>query len=255
MDEEEIEDHGDATTEDSARIIPDIESLDFNSYLIGVLRQLVGVDLLREQEVYYLPQPGEEPVRKVHRRKPTVDKSSLSKTSSQISASELGTVLVSPRTSNGSIFSPASSRAPASFAGSTEMSPHKLKVSEEEDSSSESSLSEDESDEASKPKQARPSLEDNGVTHKEPALTHSTQGGLLTARRSKRFNGAATYKPEPDADEESTDNEPETPRTRRKTAAKRGIKRSRASDAKAPGQEDSENRKTKKLRTEASGST
>lgn len=245
MDEEEIEDHGDATTEDSSRMIPDIESLDFNSYLIGVLRQLVGVDLLREQEVYYLPQPGEKPIRKVQHRKHAVDKSGSSKLSTQVSGSELGTVMVSPRTSNGSIFSPTSSRAPASFAGSTEVSPFKAKASEKEDSSSDLSLSEDESDEEEdgrKPKRAR-------------ASPPTTQGSPLTARRSQRLNNdATTYKPERDAEEESTDDQLDTPKTRRKLAAQRGIKRARASDAK-PGEEDPESRKAKKSRSEANGST
>ncbi|EIW80700.1 hypothetical protein CONPUDRAFT_82804 [Coniophora puteana RWD-64-598 SS2] len=61
MDEEEIEDHGPATYEDYRQLLGNIELLDcFSSDLIGVLRQLVGVDLLRENEVFYLVQPGEE---------------------------------------------------------------------------------------------------------------------------------------------------------------------------------------------------
>ncbi|KAA1470569.1 hypothetical protein DENSPDRAFT_707215 [Dentipellis sp. KUC8613] len=73
MASQEIVDHGFATFDDHGRMIPDIESLDFNSYLIGVLRQLVGVDLLREQEVFYLPNPGEQ-VSKKSGNKATVDK-------------------------------------------------------------------------------------------------------------------------------------------------------------------------------------
>jgi hypothetical protein len=55
MDKEQIEDHGDATVADSKRMIDNIEALNFTSSLIGILRQLVGVDLLRENEVFYLP--------------------------------------------------------------------------------------------------------------------------------------------------------------------------------------------------------
>ncbi|TFY70419.1 hypothetical protein EVG20_g2580 [Dentipellis fragilis] len=73
MSSQEIVDHGFATFDDHGRMIPDIESLDFNSYLIGVLRQLVGVDLLREQEVFYLPNPGER-VSKKPGNKPALDK-------------------------------------------------------------------------------------------------------------------------------------------------------------------------------------
>ena len=51
------------------KVIKDIESLDFDSHLIGILRHLVGLDILREQEVFYLPQPGEEVVRMTSPRK------------------------------------------------------------------------------------------------------------------------------------------------------------------------------------------
>ncbi|KAJ8696921.1 hypothetical protein PTI98_006742 [Pleurotus ostreatus] len=60
MDEEEIVDHGDATIEDSKHMVAVSETADdFSLDLIGILRQLVGVDLLREHEVYYLPSPAE----------------------------------------------------------------------------------------------------------------------------------------------------------------------------------------------------
>lgn len=77
MKDEEIEDHGDATVEDSNRMIKDIESLNFHSDLIGILRQLVGLDILREQEVFYLPQPGEEVPRKNSLKKSESEKSAM----------------------------------------------------------------------------------------------------------------------------------------------------------------------------------
>jgi len=61
MEEEEIEDLGDATVEDSLRMVPNIEALNFDPYLVGVLRVLVGVDLLREHDIFWLPEPGEVP--------------------------------------------------------------------------------------------------------------------------------------------------------------------------------------------------
>lgn len=73
MKDEEIEDHGFATQDDHARMIADIESLNLNSYLVGILRQLVGVDLLREQEVFYLPNAGESVHKRTKRRKSAVD--------------------------------------------------------------------------------------------------------------------------------------------------------------------------------------
>ena len=59
MKEEHIQDHGNVDSKDLDKLIPYVEHLDLSSYLLGVLRQLVGVDLLRENEVYYLPMPGD----------------------------------------------------------------------------------------------------------------------------------------------------------------------------------------------------
>jgi hypothetical protein len=43
-------------------MLPNVETLDLSPYLIGVLRHLVGVDLLREQqEIFYLPSEDEKP--------------------------------------------------------------------------------------------------------------------------------------------------------------------------------------------------
>lgn len=69
MKEENIEDRGEAKYEDSLRMIQNIDHLDFDQYLIGVLRQLVGLDILREGEVFYLPQHGDNIQRKHWPRK------------------------------------------------------------------------------------------------------------------------------------------------------------------------------------------
>ena len=59
---EDIKDEGFSTHEDHKRMLPNVEALDLNPYLVGVLRQLVGVDLLREQqEIFYLPNEEEKP--------------------------------------------------------------------------------------------------------------------------------------------------------------------------------------------------
>jgi hypothetical protein len=84
MVEEEIEDHGEATYEDSLLAVGDIESLYLDQQVIGVLRQLVGLDILREGEVYYLPQLGEWLPRKQVARK------SISEKSAKIRVSAVG---------------------------------------------------------------------------------------------------------------------------------------------------------------------
>jgi hypothetical protein len=53
MIEEDIRDHGYATEEDRRFMVADIESF-LDSDLIRIVRKLVGVDLLREHEVFYL---------------------------------------------------------------------------------------------------------------------------------------------------------------------------------------------------------
>ncbi|KAG1772139.1 hypothetical protein EDD22DRAFT_947678 [Suillus occidentalis] len=112
MDEEEIQDHGPATYEDYPRLVGNIEALDFNPYLVGILRQLVGVDLIRENEVFFLLQPGEEAQYKKKGRK--------SAAGSKLAASLSQSATTSPQVSVASRRSPVTSlsRPPVSTAGS-----------------------------------------------------------------------------------------------------------------------------------------
>ena len=65
--EEEIVDDGEAIIRGDTPVVGDIETLDFEAYLHWVLRQLVGSEILRENEVFYLPEPGEEIIRNTRR--------------------------------------------------------------------------------------------------------------------------------------------------------------------------------------------
>lgn len=67
MEEEDITDDGLATVRDFERLWDHVEEQNLNPCLIGVIRQLVGLDLLRENEVYYLP--TDEEMRQMERRK------------------------------------------------------------------------------------------------------------------------------------------------------------------------------------------
>jgi hypothetical protein len=58
MREEDIQRHGDATVEDMQTIEGDIEQLAISDEIVSNLKLLVGVDLLRELEIFYLPQPN-----------------------------------------------------------------------------------------------------------------------------------------------------------------------------------------------------
>ncbi|EIN06728.1 hypothetical protein PUNSTDRAFT_145240 [Punctularia strigosozonata HHB-11173 SS5] len=59
MEEEEIEDLGEPEPADQERMVNDIESLDISAYLVHVLRILLGVDMLQEHDIFYVPEPGE----------------------------------------------------------------------------------------------------------------------------------------------------------------------------------------------------
>ncbi|TEB38452.1 hypothetical protein FA13DRAFT_751295 [Coprinellus micaceus] len=63
IEDEEVEDHGDATYEESQRMVEDIETLDLDPYIIKVLKSLVGSEIMQQREVYYLPLSGETVVR------------------------------------------------------------------------------------------------------------------------------------------------------------------------------------------------
>jgi hypothetical protein len=123
MTEELIEDHGDASPEDADRSVNDIASIDgLNPYLVGIMRQLVGLD--RDQEVYYIPPHGQDPVRKPRHHKTPSDKLGLGRVPSYdptIMANANGSS-GSARTSVGSARSPTSSRAPVSATGSVSTS-------------------------------------------------------------------------------------------------------------------------------------
>ena len=67
MKEEEITDDGLATVRDFERLWDHVEEQKLSPYLIGIIRQLVGLDLLRENEIYYLP--TDEEIEQVERQR------------------------------------------------------------------------------------------------------------------------------------------------------------------------------------------
>ncbi|KAL4245015.1 hypothetical protein ABKN59_002805 [Abortiporus biennis] len=122
MAEEDIDDLGDATMADNPYLVPDVESLDFEPYLISVLRQLVRVDYLREQEIFYLPMPGEEvkyrPKKPPRARKSTGEKHTTP-TSPQTSKNSQKKP-ISRAESSSSISSSSSTSSSESLSSSTE---------------------------------------------------------------------------------------------------------------------------------------
>jgi hypothetical protein len=244
MEEEDIHDEGDATTLDHARMVGDIETLDFSSDLVGILRQLVGVDLLRENEIFFLPQPGESYRRKRH------GKSKLY--AARPSSGDFATSLVfqsaasSPREPKPRKISPSPSlvQAPVSVAGSASTSAGSTgwkgrksdRHSPSTPSYSDDEMTMREGDGTSKRRKG-PSAKRNGVASSEempppssdPQSKHAQRH--TKARRSKRLSiDAHAYKPEDEVDEASTDQDGDATKGRRKKTGKRGIKRNRTSE-------------------------
>lgn len=231
MDEEEIVDHGDATVEDSHRMIKDIESLNFHSDLVGILRQLVGLDILREQEVFYLPQPGEEVPRRNSLKKSTSEKTAMVRVPAD-SSSYAG----SPEYSGGYPGSPGSFRAVTSVTGSRSPSISGLRsfLDSEKGSSFAPSDTEHSGGEEPDTKRSRPSPpEETKVMGPPPSIQPK---GKEKAKRS--------HKAKPKADGEVKE-----ARKPRKSTSKRGVKRSRTSEVYNATEEGEPN--SKKLKAHA----
>lgn len=229
MEEEEIEDHGDATLADNARLVPNVEALDFSEYLIGVLRQLVGMDLLREHEIFYLPQEGDNIGLKPKSPTKTKPKAHRESVSSRSTAgiSRIIKLLRSPSKSKprraGSVSTVSSMvRGSLSTAGSASVA---------------GSLSDVESDGDAPPRAKRRKAE----KRKAPAASAGpSDSQTFKARRSKRLSSdAAAYKPANGA--ESEESEEEKPK-RKARKSQRGVKRARPSEAR---QEDNDEARTK----------
>lgn len=72
MEEEDVTDDGLATVRDFERLWDHVEEQNLSPYLVGVIRQLVGIDLLRENEVYYLP--TDEEVKQMEKKQRTEER-------------------------------------------------------------------------------------------------------------------------------------------------------------------------------------
>ncbi|KDQ55083.1 hypothetical protein JAAARDRAFT_60062 [Jaapia argillacea MUCL 33604] len=246
MEEEEITDHGDATLDDYARIVKDIESLDFNLYLIGVLRQLVGVDLIREQEVFYLPQPGEE-VRRKHRRRSSA-LTRLSSRDKEPVENQSGATAGSPQVSDASMHSKPPSitaNAPSSSAASLSIS-SQPRQRQAPDASSDIFSEISDPEEQGGPSHSQRSKDTivriNPIGPPNGEASTSASASLarpLKSRRSMRLKKDATeYKPGADTSEYSSGEENGAKKPRGKSAlGTRGVKRDRPRESEVAGEE------------------
>jgi hypothetical protein len=252
MVEEDIQDHGDATIADSKQIVKDIESLGFSGDLIGILRQLVGVDLLREHEVFYLPTSMRK-LRKL-RRQFSSEKSNVLLMSSRDSPATDRNINGSHQNVNGSQhpLPVTSSQAlnSTTLPSSTSSKSRKRKVDIlKMDSHSGASYSNDgmsNADEtpvakSKRQKKDQPNATDEDASVNELAMeTQSPAKATPKPRRSRRLGSdAAVYKPVHDTDDDSPDDDVIS-KSRRKYR-KRGLKRAQTEHSES-------SQKTKKLR-------
>lgn len=249
MDEEEIQDHGPATYEDYPRLVGNIEALDFSPYLVGILRQLVGVDLIRENEVFFLLQPGEEAHYKKGRKSAAGSKlaASLSQsatTSPQVSVASRRSSAISisrpPVSTTGSIASSFGSEAQLYKHTSSLFSASGEELSDEEGNSPK--LKRQRKEFASE-KETHADIEGENVP--QDPLSKGPHRSILKRRQSKRQGGeSAAYKPDAE-DVEGSDSGTDRP-DGGKMKKIRGKKRSRVADE---GQ-DSQAKKQKQVPAE-----
>lgn len=233
MKEEDIVDHGDATTLDHEVMIGDIESLEFSAdpndplplsqsasaELVGVLRQLVGVDLLRENEVFYLPQPGETCRRKRHgKSKSLVNKLSYSEITSPSTATSL----------RASKSSPSIVRPPPSAAGSTSTTTDSTRSRGMASTSSSAIFHDDD---------AKVDAEDSGASSSHHTKTKAKKKGSRrqTGKRSTKMSvDFQEYDPVEEENQSTDHEEGETRRGKRRQGVKRSWTESNGGEVPLP---------------------
>ncbi|PCH35640.1 hypothetical protein WOLCODRAFT_139997 [Wolfiporia cocos MD-104 SS10] len=233
--EAQIEDHGIVILDVDTRLISNIEAVDFDLDLLGVLRKLAGAELVREQEVYYLPAPDEQ-VRWRAKRKPKARKSRVSlPPRTPVSSRALPeAVIASTSSSPHNAMPPPSRTEHMSFHGSAR---HRSQMSERSSIATTASIaSEDgiESDEEGRETKRRKQGDETSAVVLESTADDSVPktargaNGRINTRRSRRLGlDASAYKPEDDT-ADSTDEE--KPRPVKRKAGRQNLKRQRLSD-------------------------
>jgi hypothetical protein len=230
MEEEDIQDHGHVTNDEMR--LPDVESLGLDPYVLGLLRQLVGVDLVREQEVYFLPQEGDRYRRPRKSLKPRV--SGVDSISSRLGSSST-TVQKKGKGTLSSVGSRSASVARSDRTSAKGGRTLGTSISDNEDSGDET-----ESQHSKRAPSRAPSVASS-------AGTANTERSKRPIRRSRRLQPEAlAYKPSAESDEDSSSDEHAT--RGRGRATRRGTKRTRIVDE--PVEDDA----NKKRRVERSPS-
>ncbi|KAH0588784.1 hypothetical protein H2248_004585 [Termitomyces sp. 'cryptogamus'] len=227
--DEKIVDHGDAQPSDGLLMTSDLDAYAFNAPLLSVLRLLVGVDMLREGEIYYLPLPNSDWVpRKV--RDPSTKSTDHGPTSH----------ITPRRNSNMSTSSIATVNAPVSSVGSASiLAPFKPMKPSSIISQTSSELTEVEDSPQSKRSRFSP-VEDSTDTVDPESSSRS--------RKSEHF-GQDAAEDRPNPQDENDLNDHAIGRVRLTKGNKHSLKRSRTSDV--IQEPDVDGQKSKKHKTGA----
>jgi hypothetical protein len=229
IEEEEIEDLGEAIIRGDTVIADKIETINFEPYLLWAMRQLVGTELLRENEVYYLPEPNETVVRTIQESKKKGARPSNRQS----------------KRADEDIAGPSKKPAPPlpsdiSSVGSAASALRQVIAGLDDDDMS--SITETEEEEVSL---LGPQKNERGQDPpREPDVSPSkSEASTASRKRTIRRLGqdAAAY--HPSSGEESVSDFSDTTR---KSARSRGIKRPRASESSVAGAEGREVKKTKR---------
>ena len=211
MRKQDIKDEGDLTYDEIQRLLTDVESLDLDQNLVGLVRQLVGGDL--EREAFYLPLPGERLRTRSSRKKP--------RASNVESISARNGLSRARGASNAAKYSPTAS---------TSASPARSRVSIAS-TLTRDSVSDDEDDEESLPKTKRrryakkPSVEPESATQ---GTSEKSEGSKPSRKRQPTRSAAADaapYDPKNDSNGEDSEHSAQSPVTAKPAAPARKSKK------------------------------
>jgi hypothetical protein len=253
IEEEEILDMGLATQEDISKMIHgvELEMLDIHPNLIGVLRHLCGVDLIRHQEVYYVLKPGETRESIVKNPK-KLDQKAKHRASRDFTA-ETPTVAFAGSPSGASVRSSGhSSVKPPSVAGSTSTSRSVARRLMTTDKDSVASASDNDGDGGEKLNTKRRKTSRPPSLSRKPESTSSKTGSDISKPRKSRKlpKDAEAYEPATEGSVVDTQSDEEGQKTKRR---KRGLKRARTSGVAPEDDTKGEtSRQSKRLKTRAS---
>lgn len=234
MKKRDIRDHGDVALDEIPRLRSNVESLSINLELIGVLRQLVGIDI--EREAFYLPHPGER-VRMRSSRTPAKPSNveSISARNGIAGATRTKKALNAVKSSPTNAESASASASPARSRFSVASS-YGASISDGEGSDAESRPSKRRrkakaSSVAPEPAAAGTSAspaDDKAGDNASDKAEDAPQKRQPTRRSKRLADDAQAYKPGEDTDGHSSEEEAPQPKSNRRRAPKgvtKGVKR------------------------------